>query len=123
MKKPKCETCEYKGYSIEFCRYHSISGGGCETPGPAAVQHPVKRIGKAVAVGAGAGLAATFAGIALGPFVGLKAIVSHAIATKITVGGGVAGAGINAALNIKGDASKGRPGRKRPLLVPHYVKG
>lgn len=122
MKKVKCESCEYKGYSAEICRYHSLRGGSCSeedfTSRPAFM-----RIGKVVALGAGAGLAATFTGMVVAPIIGLKAALGHAIAAKITVGGGVAGAGVNVARKMKKTESGTKPARKRPILLPTYLKG
>jgi len=122
MKKVKCETCEYKGYSAEICRFHSIRGNSCDELDPGR-DHSLKRIGKAVVLGAGAGLAATFTGIAVAPIIGLKAALGHAIAAKITVGGGVAGAGVNVARKLKKGESKTRPAKRRQMLLPMYLKG
>jgi len=122
MKKTKCEECEYRGYSPEVCKFHSIQDGSCEEMEDSE-NHPLKTISKAVAVGAGAGLAATVAGIAVGPIIGLKAALGHAVAAKITAGGGVAGAGVNVARKLKKGTSKTKPARKKQTLLPMYLKG
>lgn len=122
MKKSKCETCEYKGYSPEVCKLHS-SKGGATNEDQCGFDHPLKRVGKTLAFGAGAGVAAAFAGIAVAPVIGLKALLGHAVAAKITAGG-VAGAGVNIARKWKKNSEgPSRRIRKRKSLLPMYLKG
>ena len=121
MKKTDCEACEYRGYSPAVCKLHSIKDGSCEEPEDCG-KHPLKTISKAVALGAGAGLVATVAGIAVGPSIGLKAALGHAVAAKLTAGGGVVGAGANVARKLKKSKSKAKT-KKKPALLPMYLKG
>jgi hypothetical protein len=121
MKKAKCDTCEFRGYSTEVCRFHSTQDGSCEEPDDTG-KHPLKTITKAVAVGAGAGVAVTIAGMTVGPIIGLKAALGHVIAAKITAGSGVAGAGVNVARQLKKGKSKAKT-KKKPVLLPMYLKG
>ena len=121
MKKPKCEACEFRGYSPEVCRFHSTKDGSCEESDDTK-DHPLKTISKAVAVGAGAGVAVTLAGMAVGPIIGLKAALGHAVAAKITAGSGVAGAGVNVARKLKKGESKAKT-KKKAALLPMYLKG
>lgn len=132
MKKVQCEACEYKGYSLEICRYHSAKGGFCNT-GDSGEHQLLKKMGKAVAWGAGAGMAAMVAGIGLAPLIGLHAILGHA-AAKMTMGG-LAGAGVNVARHWKKGDGKPKPkaaqkkvaqkkaDRKKAFLLPMYLKG
>ena len=128
MKKAKCEACEYKGYSLEICRYHTANGGSCDT-GDSGEHQPLKKMGKAVAWGAGAGLAAMVAGMGVAPIIGLQAVLGHA-AAKMAMGG-VAGAGVNVARHWKkGEAKpkqkpkhKPKMARKRAVMLLMYLKG
>jgi hypothetical protein len=121
MKKAKCEACEFRGYSTEVCRLHSTHDGSCKEPDDTS-KHPLKTITKAVAVGAGAGVAVTIAGIAVGPIIGLNAVLGHAIAAKIIAGSGVVGAGASVARKLKKGSSKAKAPKKR-VLLPMYLKG
>lgn len=121
MKKAKCDTCEFRGYSTEVCRFHSTQEGSCEESDDTG-KHPLKTIGKAVAVGAGAGVAVTIAGMAVGPIIGLKVALGHTIAAQITAGSGVAGAGANVARKLKKGKPKAKT-KKKPVLLPMYLKG
>ena len=120
--KPTCETCELRGYSSDFCKFHQkkITDVDIENCHP---QNIYKRVGKTVALGAGVGVMAAAVGLAAAPAVGLKAAIGHALVAKLTVGGGAAaGAGIN----VVRSARKGYPGakraKKRNLLLPLYLR-
>ena len=128
MKKPKCETCEYRGYSPEICKFHSAKGNICDDDPEQ--DESLKRIGKTVVLGAGAGVVAGVAGVAVAPIVGLKAAmahaVGHAVGAKVTVGtavgGGVAGAGVEAAKTRKKGKSGTKQTRRRTILTPLYLE-
>ena len=95
MKKTThCDTCEFRGYSHEFCKAHfskiaKIAHKDCP-------HHSFTEVGKTVVFGAGVGIIATTVGLAAVPVVALKAIFGHVMAVKmcVTGGGSVAGAGI-----------------------------
>ena len=93
MKKNKvnCETCSYRGYSSDFCKFHhkKITEFADEDCHPQS-RHLYKKIGKAATIGAGAGVLATTVGLAAAPAIGLKAAIGHTMAVKITAGGGAA---------------------------------
>jgi hypothetical protein len=122
MKKTDCQKCEFKGYSAEICRYHSINGRSCDKPN-AGEQRSLKTMGKALVLGAAAGLTAIVTGIVVGPIIGLNAALGHAVAAKMTVGGGVVGAGVNVTRKWKQGEFKPKPARKRAILLPMYLKG
>jgi hypothetical protein len=119
--KIKCETCQLRGYSPDFCKVHQkkISDVDVENCHP---QPLSRRVGKTVALGAGVGVVVATVGIAAVPAVGLKAAIGHALAVKLTAGGGAAGAGINVARS----ARKNHPGpqrdKKNRVLLPLYLK-
>ncbi len=119
MKKAKCEACEYRGYSPEVCRFQSSLDGSCEGPDG---NNALKTISKAIVVGAGAGVAVTIAGMAVGPIMGFKAVLGHAVAAKITAGSGVAAAGVNVARKLRKGELKSKT-KKKPVLMPMYLKG
>ena len=129
----KCEACQFRGYSLDFCKLHQknitdVTDDNCHT-----YSHEMyKKMGKTVALGAGVGVLATTAGIAAVPAIGLKTIIGHsalahsgighALAIKLTAGGGAAGAGVNVARRSKKSHSKGNQKRKRSVLLPLYLK-
>ena len=126
--KVKCETCRFRGYSLDFCKLHlknisDITDENCHTH-----SHELyKKMGKTVAVGADVGVLATTVGIAAVPAIGLKTIIGHSmightLAAKLTAGGGAAGAGVNVARNSKKSRYKGYEKRKRSVLLPLYLK-
>ncbi len=114
--KPKlCERCELKGYSPDVCKVHAkmIAENNHETFFP---KVPLKMVGKTAAVGAGFGVAATFAVVAL-PAVAVKATLGLLMAAKISAGGGVIGAGINVAKKVIKNKPKNKPKRKKRILI------
>ncbi len=114
--KPKlCERCELSGYSPDVCKVHAkmIAENNHETFFP---KIPLKMVGKTAAVGAGCGVAATFALVAL-PAVAAKAALGFLMAAKISAGGGVIGAGINVAKKAKGIKPPDKPRKKRRILI------
>lgn len=121
MKKLKCDACEYRGYSAELCKLHFSQDGSCEVP-DGGWNHPLVKIGKAVVVGAGAGVAMTIAGIAVGPLIGFNALLGPASIAKISAGAGVAGAGVNVAQKMKKGKAKPK-NKKRSVLLPMYLRG
>jgi len=96
MKKTaQCETCEFRGYSHEFCKAHFskiAKMGHQDCP-----HNSLSEVGKTVAMGAGVGIIATTVGLAAVPAAALKALFGHVMAVKMcaTGGGTVAGAGYN----------------------------
>lgn len=66
---------------------------------------------------------ATVVGMGAVPVVGLKAAIGHAMAAKITAGGGVAGAGVNVARKAAKGESGAKQRKKKRILLPLYLKG
>ena len=119
--KLKCETCQMRGYSVEFCNWHKKKTTDSDING-CYPRDFYKRIGKRAALGAGVGVAAATAGLAVAQAIGLKAAIGHALLAKITAGGGAAGAGINLTRrNRRGHPHAGLT-RKRQVLMPFYLK-
>ena len=131
--KVKCETCAFRGYSLDFCKLHQkkiteVTDENCHSQS----RDLYKKMGKTAAVGAGVGVLATTVGIAAVPAIGLKTVIGHsalvhsgighALAAKLTAGGGAAGAGVNVARRSKKSHSRGNPKRKRSVLLPLYLK-
>jgi len=115
-RKPNlCERCELSGYSPDVCKVHHkmIVGNTHETFFP---KVPLKTVGKSAAVGAGCGVAATFAFVAL-PAVAAKAALGFLMAAKISAGGGVVGAGINVAKKAKKIKPPDKPRKKKRILI------
>ena len=125
MKKNKvnCETCSYRGYSSDFCKFHhkKITEFADEDCHPQS-RHLYKKIGKAATIGAGAGVLATTVGLAAAPAIGLKAAIGHTLAVKIAAGGGAAGAGANVVRRKKKNNSGVNRKRKNNVLLPLYLK-
>lgn len=121
-KKSKCETCELNGYNPDFCRWHKkkISEVDVKACRP---QDFYKKIGKTAVLGAGVGVVAATAGLAVIPIVGLKGAIGHALVAKLTAGGGAAGAGINVAMHAKEAPSGSKRGKKKGVLLPLYLGG
>jgi len=96
--KSKCESCEIRGYCLDFCKVHirkmvtRKNDEECFRYTPSIIKHT-----KTAAVGAGIGLVAVFGGLAAIPTIGLKGLFGHLTAVKLSAeaGGSVAGAGIN----------------------------
>ena len=122
-KKLKCETCELNGYNSDFCRWHrkkitEIDVKACRP------QDFYKKVGRTAILGAGIGVVAATAGLAAIPVVGLKGvIIGHALAAKLTAGGGAAGAGINVAMHAKENPSGSKRDKKKGVLLPLYLGG
>lgn len=96
MKKTApCETCEFRGYSHEFCKAHFSTIA--KTAHEDCPHKSFSDVGKSVAIGAGVGIIATTVGLAAIPAAALKTLFGHVMAVKIcaTGGGTVAGAGIS----------------------------
>ncbi len=121
-KKPKCETCEFRGYSSDFCKVHlkKVTEEDCENCDS---HRSFRSVGKTAALGAGVGAIAAVVGIGAAPVVGLKAAIGHAVAAKMTAGGGVAGAGVNVARKAVKRKSGAKQRKKKRLLLPLYLKG
>ncbi len=125
MKKNKvnCETCSYRGYSSDFCKYHhkkitELANEDCHSHS----RDLYKKIGKAATLGAGAGVLATTVGLAAVPAIGIKAAIGHSLAAKLTAGGGAAGAGANVVRRSKKNNSGANQKQKNPVLLPLYLK-
>ncbi len=110
-----CERCEVSGYSPDVCKAHAkmIADNNHDTFFP---KVPMKVVGKTAAVGAGCGVAATFALVAL-PAVAAKAALGLIMAAKISAGGGVIGAGINVAKKAKTNKPPDKPRKKKRILI------
>ena len=120
-KKMDCETCHLSGYSSEFCKLHRkmITEVDFKNRYP---RDFYKRMGKRAVLGAGVGVVATTFGLAAAPAVGLKMAVGHALAAKITAGGGAACAGINVTRGTRKGHPRAKLSRKRHVLMPLYLK-
>ena len=115
-----CETCHLSGYSYEFCKLHKKMIAEVDLKN----RYPrdfYKRMGKRAAFGAGVGVAATTLGLAAVPAVGLKMVIGHALAAKITAGAGAAGAGINVTRGTRKGHPRAKLTRKRHMLMPLYL--
>jgi hypothetical protein len=94
--KLPCETCMIQGYSSHLCKLHRKNHkGDCQQSSDS----NWKSMAKPALIGAGVGVTGTFAGLAVLPALGLKALLGHAIALKITGAGGACGAGTNTFLS------------------------
>jgi len=94
MHYKKCELCEYKGYSQEVCRLH-LKKMKCNHDNIYYDSGKAKQIGKKACYGAGIGFVATATGLAAAPIIGMKTIIGHLVALKISAGGSAIGAGVN----------------------------
>lgn len=120
QEKMECDTCEMRGYSAYFCRLHAkITKQACRNYRS---YDSIRRVGKTAALGAGAGVAATVVGIGVAPVLGIKAAIGHVVAAKLTAGGGVAGAWANVCRKAIKGQSEGKPGKKKRILLPRYLK-
>lgn len=120
MKHRKCETCELKGYNPEFCRWHKkkVTNIDVENCNP---QFFYKKLCRRAVFGAGIGVVAATGGLAAAPSVGLKVLIGHALAAKLTAGGGAAGAGLNVARRSKKNQVDTKHRRKKRVLLPLYL--
>ncbi|MBF0476042.1 MAG: hypothetical protein HQK59_09455 [Deltaproteobacteria bacterium] len=120
-KKSRCDRCQYRGYSQNFCKLHMRKTAGAEAS--CGMADPYSHLGRNAAIGAGIGAAVTLAGLAALPLLGLKAILGHALAVKAFTGGSLAGVGFNVGRKPKEkDRSETKPTKKRLILVPTYSK-
>jgi len=120
-KRKKCEVCHLRGYNPEYCRWHkkTISGVEIEDCEP---RDFYRKLGKTAAIGAGIGVVSAVAGVAAAPALGVKALIGHALAAKVTAGGGgaaVAGLKVWCKFPRRRETAK-RIQRKR-VLLPLYL--
>ncbi|MBF0550615.1 MAG: hypothetical protein HQK60_08770 [Deltaproteobacteria bacterium] len=120
-KKSRCDRCQYRGYSQNFCKLHMRKAAGEEEA--CRIVDPHSHLGRKAAIGAGIGAVVTLAGLAAFPLLGLKAILGHALAVKAFTGGSLAGVGFNVGRNAKEkERPETKPTKKRLILVPTYLK-
>lgn len=115
-----CDTCPFRGYSTEICKLHSKHAHDsleCDDNDCSWTSW-----GKKAAIGAGVGITGVFAGMAVLPAFGMKAILGHFLALKVTGAGGVVGAGANVAVNLK-KAPTRQHKKKRTILLPRNLGG
>jgi len=115
----KCSSCTIQGYSPEICKLHLQHRKKCVAD---CDEHRSswKKWRNSALVGAGVGAGGAVACMAVIPVIGIKAILGHMIATKITFGAASLGAGSNMALNAgrrKSEGAKRKGKRKSSLLV------
>ena len=120
-KKVKCETCHLRGYNTEYCKWHRKAISEIETkdcyPG-----NLYKKLGKTAAIGAGIGIVSATAGVAAAPILGLKALIGHALAAKVTAGGGCAVlAGANVLRKTEKEAHLNKKTKGKKVLLPLYL--
>ncbi|MBF0529937.1 MAG: hypothetical protein HQK55_11835 [Deltaproteobacteria bacterium] len=114
----ECEKCEFKGYSADICKLHHKMNTkqlnrACHG------QTGWNGLKSSLAVGAGAAILTTLAGVAAAPALGLKAAFDLALALKIGVGAGVGAAALNVAKKKKPSKLKISPSKKRKkILLP-----
>ncbi len=120
-KKVKCDACHLRGYNTEYCKWHmkAISEIGTEDCDQGEFY---KRLGKTAAIGAGIGVVSATAGVAAAPLLGLKALIGHALAAKMTAGGGGALLGGANALRKPGKkAQKDKQRGNTKIILPLYL--
>jgi len=120
MKKirTKCLHCSLRGYSPDFCKFHHEN----VPPGLDDDENECLLFwSKKAAIGAGAGIAGMVAGMAVLPAFGMKAILGHFVAAKMTGVGGIVGAGTNVAANLKKQQKKKT--KKRSVILPRQLGG
>jgi hypothetical protein len=116
IKNLACDSCTIKGYSFEICKKHlehmDHEKSSAKKTG---LGSRMKSLAGKAAVGAGIGVAVYFAGLALAPAIGAKALLGHLIAAKVTYVG-AAGAGAGVALDKIKKTKRTLPakGRKTP---------
>lgn len=124
----QCSTCSIRGYSKEICKLHRkhMHKEICqhhETEAPLtsgkAMPCSWKSFGLKAAIGAGLGVTGMFAGLAVLPVFGLKAILGHSLATTLSGAGGALGAGTNVALHQRKQCSTDGKKKKKDLLLPN----
>ena len=128
MKKEKfdCETCSIRGYSYELCKMHKMhqKKDTEDDSEESESSSTLKKVGKTAAIGAGLGVCAATLGMAAVPVVGIKTVlVGHALAYKLAVGGGAAGAGANLVKNARKRKERTKKEKKKQILLPKYLKG
>ena len=110
--KSQCTNCSFRGYSKEICKIHSkkaMNGQTCSVH-----ECSWKSFGKKAFIGAGIGVTGMFAGLAVLPALGLKAILGHSLAVTISGAGGAIGAGTNVAIHHR---KKCLPGIKKRKIT------
>jgi hypothetical protein len=119
MTDSKCNTCEYKGYSQELCKFH-LKKMSVE-PAQTCDHYKVKRITKNAVIGAGIGVMTVAAGIAAAPMIGLKTAIGHLFAVKASAGAGAVGAGAGIGISQKGNHNTNVPVcRPKRRILMHY---
>ncbi len=127
--RSKCDSCEIRGYSLDFCKAHfrkmvtKKDDEVCPRYTPSIIKHT-----KTAAVGAGIGLVAVYGGLAAIPAIGLKGLFGHVTAAKLSAeaGGSAAGAGFNVFRRLKQDNIKNvKKGNKkrRHVCFPLIANG
>ena len=120
-KGSPCSRCIFKGYSKELCTLHRKKVATdclCST----LAECSWKSFGEKAVIGAGIGVAGIFAGLAVLPAFGLKAILGHTLAINLSGTGGALGAGANMELHRRHHCKTSRKKKKRPLLLPKYCR-
>jgi hypothetical protein len=123
MKKTThCETCEFRGYSHEFCKAH-FSKIAKTAHQDCPHNSSLSEVGKSVILGAGVGIIATTVGLAAVPAAALKALFGHVVAVKVcaTGGGTVAGAGINVLRKTKTKQTNNKENVNRRTHMPIVI--
>ena len=119
-KKTKCEACHLRGYNPEYCRWHKKAIPGVEVE-DCEPHHFYRKLGKTAAIGAGIGVLSAVAGVAAAPALGVKALIGHALAAKMTAGGGGAAVG-GIKVWCKFPRKRGvERTRRRRVLLPLYL--
>jgi hypothetical protein len=99
IKNLACDSCTIKGYSFEICKKHlehmDHEKSSAKKTG---LGSRMKSLAGKAAVGAGIGVAVYFAGLALAPAIGAKALLGHFLVAKVTYAG-AAGVGAGVALD------------------------
>ncbi len=119
-KKSPCDNCTIKGYSLEICEKHLGHMAHDKSSDKKTGLDPrVKSLAGKAAVGAGIGVGECIAGMAAAPAIGVKALLGHLIAAKVTGAGGVVGAGAGVALNKAKKKNRVLPakGRNKSIKV------
>lgn len=120
-KKIKCESCHLRGYNLEYCRWHKKVLLGSDI-GYCHADDFYKKLGKTAVIGAGIGLVSATVGVAAAPALGLKAFVGHALAAKLTGGGGGAAIGGIKAWRKSHEKRRMPTGTERKkVLLPFYL--
>ena len=120
-KRTKCEACHLRGYNPEYCRWHkktipAIEMEDCEPRGF------YRKLGKTAAIGAGIGVVSAAAGVAAAPALGVKALIGHALAAKVTAGGGgAAAAGLKVWYKFPRRRGTTQRIQKKRVLLPLYL--